>query len=73
MSRVALGLGILALGAFKDFLPDLVDLEPFAIFLCGSATLLAGLLDHQLLASTLGAAPAPEFEHEAEAAEVARP
>jgi hypothetical protein len=76
MDRVALGLGILALGALKSFLPDLVDFEPFAIFLCGTATLVAGLLDHRLLVRTLGPAldpePASELEH-AEAAEVARP
>jgi hypothetical protein len=75
MDRVALGLGILALGALKSFRPDLVDFEHFAIFLCGTATLVAGLLDHRLLVRTLGPAldrePASELEH-AEAAEVAQ-
>jgi hypothetical protein len=74
MDRLALGLGILALGAFKDFLPPMVGSLDTSFFLCGAVNLIAGLLDHRLLVRTLGSAQAPSAEHKAAAtAEVARP
>jgi hypothetical protein len=67
--RLVLGLGLLALGAFQHFLPPIVGSSSTSLILCGATSLVAGLLDHRLLVSTLG--PAQVSPAEVEGAEAA--
>ncbi len=59
MDRMALGIGILAFGALKDFLPPWVISVDLSFAFCGAVSFVAGLLDHRLFVNTLGLAQAP--------------
>lgn len=59
MDRMALGIGILAFGALKDFLPPWVSSVDLSFAFCGAVSFVAGLLDHRLFVNTLGLAQSP--------------